>query len=208
MASCLPQSGWEGTWKGGERVVLQSPPGRGPARHNLATHETSSPSNPGLSISLGLGTLMIPGNNEKCLLNSRSYIYIYIQTHTHTHTRTTVPQKRQESGSPPLARCPGISTWVKGIFLRHSQEMTAAKVATKYCSSVFSPDGPSVRVLIPEVRGHTGLLWIHTALWSWEPRPLSTWSAGEPRWARLDRGEWYLPLCHFPHHHPTASDSL
>ena len=86
MAFCLPQSGWEGTWKGGERVALQSPPGRGPMRHNLATHEASSPSSPGLSISLGLGALMIPGNNEKCLLNSRNYIYIYIYIYINTYT--------------------------------------------------------------------------------------------------------------------------
>ena len=97
--------------------------------------------------------------------HTHTHMHAHTHTHTHTHTHKQLCLGRDKNQNPPpLTHCPGMSTRVQGIFLRHSQEMTASKLATKYCSSVFRPDGSSVRVLVPEVRGHTGRVWIHTAL--------------------------------------------
>ena len=97
--------------------------------------------------------------------HTHTHTHMHAHTHTHTHTHKQLCLGRDKNQNPPpLTHCPGMSTRVQGIFLRHSQEMTASKLATKYCSSVFRPDGSSVRVLVPEVRGHTGRVWIHTAL--------------------------------------------
>ena len=66
--------------------------------------------------------------------------------------------------TPPLAPA-GISTGITGI-TQSGQEMSASKVTTQRCSSIFSPAGSSTNVLTPEVSGQAGRIRLHIHLWS------------------------------------------
>ena len=138
------------------------------------------------------------------------YIYIHIQTyiykhiHTHTHTNNCA-SKETRIRIPTSHSLPRNIHRSQGHFLKAQSRNDCRKGCHKILQFCFQSwwalcQGPyygGERSHWPAVDPH-------------RPVKLRTTSAEhmECRWARLDRGEWYLPLCHFPHHHPTASDSL
>ena len=145
-----------------------------------------------------------PCKNMCIYIHTHTHTHTHARTHTHTHTHThaTVPRKRQESESPtphPLSRNVHKSP---GHFLKAQSRNDCLKACHKILQFCFQAwwvlcQGACSR----GERSHWPGVDPH------RPVKLSATSAGhmECRCAQVNPagpGQRYLPLCHFPHHHP------
>ena len=136
------------------------------------------------------------------LSTSLAKICVYTHTHTHTHTQATVPRKRQESESPTPHPLPRNVHKSPGHFLKAQSRNDCLKACHKILQFCFQAwwvlcHGACSR----GERSHWPGVDPHC------PVKLSATSAGhmECRCAQVNPagpGQQYLPLCHFPHHHP------